>query len=224
MKFRNRTNAILYDSIEDVPCPEPNIPCERCRLFPTVGMDCMMFCRQHPEEAAHLMGCDYRYSAGDKVVLVNPHSDKSGTEVGTAGVVWNNDWKVALVRWVLPNGAHYATEVPVDAVRLYIPSGSGASGLPARSVDGSDTMSPRHVQLSAKEKAICELLGAKWITRGIGGNSVSLWRQKPTWTGKTLKEAVPRGIVANVDANEFPSVPEGTIISVDGVTSLIFPL
>ena len=218
MKFRDKVTAILYDSMEDVPCPDQNIPCEKCPLYPKVGKDCLTFCRQHPEEAARLMGCDFRYCTGDKVVLVTKNDGEPGPEVGTTGIVWNDDWKVVLVEWYMSSGQRYPMEIPIEAVRLYIPGCSDEFHLPAYRMHSSDMPVYQRGQLTPRERNICEALHVEWVSRGVGDRSVSLWRKKPIWTGKTLKTSDPKGIVADVDADEFPSIREGTVTYVYGLT------
>ena len=203
--------------MEDVPCPDQNIPCEKCPLYPRVGKDCLTFCRQHPEEAARLMGCDFRYCTGDKVVLVTKNDGEPGPEVGTAGIVWNNDWRVVLVQWNVPGPNQCFSEIPIEAVRLRIPGNADGTHLSAYRIHDSSMPVYQREQLTPRERNICEALHVSWVSRGVGDRSVSLWRKKPIWTGETLKTSDPKGIVADVDANEFPSIHEGTVTYVYGL-------
>ena len=71
-------------------------------------------------------------------------------------------------------------------------------------------------RLTDKERDICRLLGAKWVSRAVGSDLVKLWKTEP--------EPMPGGywdngeFCAMIFSTHFPSVQPGQLIQVEDAT------
>lgn len=79
----------------------------------------------------------------------------------------------------------------------------------------------RTTRLTDAELAICNAVGAKWVSRATeGGTKVSLWTVKPFKTFHGVYVASGIDAIARVNASLFPSVKMGDLIGLSQLPHL----
>lgn len=80
----------------------------------------------------------------------------------------------------------------------------------------------RIVKLTEKEKQICKVIGAKYVSRSVDAQDVVLWNVKPETDGRGFGAPDMGGEVTysfgSLAKSIFPSVKEGDLVEVEGAS------